>query len=264
MTVQKRNDAMVNLLRADFQGRYEPQFALANAQSLFISLPGLRGQWFMSGTDSGGDVFDISGVGKTLTNNNTVTFDNDSLVPYAQFVAANSEYLERADEADLDISGIEAFIVNNGLTLGGWFYHDTIGTNQGNLTKWGDSGARAYILFTHTTGTVRFAISDDGGAASTAGAGSTIIAANVWHFHVGRFIPSSEVAVFVNNVKTTVATARASIFNSSASFRIGSSNDASPRQLNGRAAFCFLCASALPDFMISNLFHQTKAIFNVT
>lgn len=262
MTVQKRNDAMVNLLRADFQGRYEPQFALANAQSLFTSLPGLRGQWFMSGTDSNGDVYDISGVGKTLANNNTVTFDNDSLVPYARFVAANSEYLERADEADLDISGTEAFIVNNGLTLGGWFYHDTIGVGQGNLTKWGNAGNLAYLLFTHPAGVIQFRISDDG--ANDDNVNSAVITTDTWHFHVGRFIPSSELAVFVNNVKVTAVTARASIFNSSANFRVGSTNDALNRFLDGRAAFCFLCASALPDFMISNLFHQTKAMFNVT
>ncbi len=259
---------MVNLLRSDFQGRYEPQFALANAQSLFTSLPGLRGLWFMSGTDSGGDVYDISGVGKTLTNVNTVTFDNDSLVPYAQFVAANSEYLERTDEADLDISGTETFIANNGLTLGGWFYHDSVAiraTGQGYLTKWGDSGNASYLLFKHTAApdVVRFIISDDG--TGTTSAFSTVpVTANVWRFSVGRFIPSSEVAVFVNNVKTTAVTARASIFNSTANFRIGSRHAATPSFLDGRAAFCFLCASALPDFMISNLFHQSKAMFNIT
>lgn len=263
MTLQKRNDAMVNLLRADFQGRYEPQFALANAQSLFTSLPGLRGLWFMSGTDSSGDVYDISGVGKTLTNNNTVTFDNDSLVPYGQFVIANSEYLERTDEADLDISGTEAFIVNNGLTLGGWFYHDIVGANsQGYLAKWGDIGNFAYLLIKNTVDQVRFGMSDDG--TNVDNVFSAAITANVWRFSVGRFIPSSEVAVFVNNIKTTAVTARASIFNSSANFRIGSTHAATPRLLDGRAAFCFLCASALPDFMISNLFHQTKAMFNVT
>lgn len=262
MTVQKRNDAMVNLLRADFQGRYEPQFALANAQALFTSLPGLRGLWFMSGVDSNGDVYDISGVGKTLTNNNTVVFDNDSLVPYAQFVAANSEYLERTDEADLDISGTEAFIANNGLTMGGWFYHDTIGASQGELTKWGNSGNLSYLLFVTGGGAVSFQMSDDG--TNVSAVNSAAITANVWRFHVGRFTPSSEVAVFVNNIKVTAATARASIFNSSANFRIGSTNAGAGRFLDGRAAFCFLCASALPDFMVSNLFHQTKAMFDVT
>ncbi len=263
MTVQKRNDAMVNLLRSDFQGRYEPQFALANAQSLFTSLPGLRGLWFMSGTDSNGDVFDISGVGKTLTNNNIVTFDNDSLVPYGQFIRANSKYLERVDEADLDISGTEAFIVDNGLTLGGWFRHDSTGAvAQGYLTKWGDTPNSAYFLIKNTNEQVVFSMSDDG--TNVSNVFSAVITAGVWRFCVGRFIPSSEVAVFVNNVKVTAATARASIFNSSANFRVGSTNAVTTRFLDGRAAFCFLCASALPDFMISNLFHQTKAMFNIT
>lgn len=264
MTVQKRNDAMVNLLRADFQGRYEPQFALANAQSLFTSLPGLRGQWFMSGTDSNGDVFDISGVGKTLTNVNTVTFDNDSLVPYAQFVAANSEYLERTDEADLDISGTEAFIVNNGLTLGGWFYNDTLTNGQTYIGKLIDTTNESYRLGSSagSPSPIFFLISDDGINAEFVVGDS--VTAGMWHFIVGRFIPSSEIAIFINNSKDTAITAMASLFNSSANFRIGANDGANPRFLDGRAAFCFLCASALPDFMISNLFHQTKAMFNVT
>jgi len=75
-STQIRNSEQVNLLRADFQARYEPNFALANAVSTILALPGLRAFWPLSSVDyaTATQGRDIAGGGYHLTNNNTATF----------------------------------------------------------------------------------------------------------------------------------------------------------------------------------------------
>lgn len=263
MTVQKRNDAMVNLLRADFQGRYEPQFALANLHSTYISLAGLRGLWIMSNPDENGDLYDLTGQGRTLTYAGNPTYNFDSLAPYLDF-DGTGDYLTRTDEAGLDILGTETTIASaiRGLTLGGWFWLDVLPSAFTGLA--GKSvfagNQRAYALILNAANVFRFFISQDGITAEATGI--TTAQTGQWYNIVGRFTPSSEIAIFVNGVKETGATAIASLFNSTAAFEVFRIN-ASP-VLDGRTSVAFLCAAALSDSIITNQFHQTKAMFNVT
>ncbi|NJO31403.1 MAG: hypothetical protein HC874_30490 [Richelia sp. SL_2_1] len=69
---------------------------------------------------STGNVYDLSGQGRTLTYNGNPTFNYTGLVPYVS-LDGTGDFLSRADETDLDILGTET-IYNSavrGLTLGG-------------------------------------------------------------------------------------------------------------------------------------------------
>ena len=88
------------------------------------------------------------------------------------------------------------------------------------------------------------------------------IATNAWQFIAGRFLPSAELATFVNNTKDSLAAGiPASIANTTAPFEIGRYNAANP--YSGKAAGCFLCASALPDYVLTAIYEQSRALYGV-
>jgi len=268
LATQIRNADLVNLLSVDLQARYEPNFALANAISTLLALPGLRGLWTMSSVDENGDALDLSEQGRTLTNNNTVTFGRDGLAPYANFVSASSQYLSRADEAGLDITGTESYIANPGLTLGGWFYATTApGTTGIEVLIAKRIGGASNVAYTiHRTNGGAGGVVDGGignGVTTNLATTSSVMQANTWYFLAMRFTPSTEVAIFLNDEKDTVATAFASIVNNNKAIGIGAYGNGSGGFLDGRASLCFLCASALPDAIINNIYRQTRALFGV-
>lgn len=278
MAIQKRNDELVDLLAADFQRRYEPQFAWANVCSMFQLLPGLRGFWPMSAVSATPAVIDLSGNLRTLTYNGDPIFGLDlttarSLAPYIRF-DGTGDYLSRADEGGLDITGTETYFASQattagaarGLTLGGWFYPEDNASQEGLITKWSAAaGNYSYGLWTRgdvANDPVRFEISDDGTNSDSADSGAYSV--DTWQFMAGRFNDAdtgAELAVWLNGTKTTAATARASIFSGNADLYVGS--DMPGNTYEGRASLCFLCGAALPDVVLFALYHQTRALFGV-
>lgn len=257
MVKQIRNDSMVNLLKADFFSRYEPNAALVHA-GLHLQLPQLRGYWPFSSVNENGNAYDLSGQGRTLTNNNAVPFTWYNLLPYANLTPGSTHYFSRADEAGLDITG--------GLTLGGWFWLDTLasGGNQTLISKWlalGDQ--RSYLLYLDdATNTLVFNITSLGTAATIVGITSTTLPAiNTWYHVVGRFISSTTVSIFVDGVKTdNAAGVPAAIHSGSAAFEIGSTSGGANR-LDGRACQCFVSAAGFDDVIIWSAYQQTRANF---
>jgi len=280
MAIQKRNDEMVDLLAADFQRRYEMQFALANACSMFQQLPGLRGFWPMSACTAGAaNAIDQSGHAHHLTRAGNPIYGLDlitdrSLAAYLRF-DGTGDYLSRADEANLDITGTESYFASQastsgaarGLTLGGWFRPELDTANELLISKWGVAGQRSYNL--RVAGAVAgdpvtFYICDDGTNTDRVDS-TTGYTVDTWQFMAGRFNDGDtgmELAVWLNDEQTTAATARASIFNSTAPFNISGSNNGSALY-TGRASLCFLCAAALPDVVLWTLYQQTRALFGV-
>lgn len=256
MTTQVFNPEQVDALAAHFPRRTEPNFAWGNAMSIMSNLPMLRGLWGFGSVDENGALYDASGQGRTLTNNNTVPFGISVLAPYADFTAATLHNFSRADEAGLDITGA--------LTMGGWFYHDVIGKPM--MAKWNSlAGAnqRAFSLI-RGFGPVYFLVSSLGTAASVVMVGSVNNApASTWVFIAGRFTPSTELAVFINTDKTTnLVGVPAAIFNSNAAFKIGLYDETpAANYFDGKASLCFLCNAALPDYMINGIFWHTKRMF---
>lgn len=225
----------------------------------YQNLPELRGFWGFGSINESGNALDLSGQGRTLTNNGSVPRAIlPSGLPYCTF-NGSSQYWSRADEAGLDITGA--------LTVGGWIYPGALGTvnQEGVIGKHLETGnQRSYALFLNNgTGNAKFQISVNGGfgAGNASEVNSDALQINTWTFLVGRFTPATEVACFTNNVKTINAGGVvASCFNCTAAFEIGRRNLAATF-FNGRSALCFLCAAALPDDLIYQLYEMGKSLF---
>lgn len=244
-----------------------PKAELAVAQ--FLALCGLRGFWPMSAFGSGGTCYDQSGNGRTLTYNGNPVYGYDGQAPYIRF-DGTGDYLGRADEAGLDITGTETYVLagQRGLTLGGWFWPENAVSGQYLMSKWAGGGNLSYalILSGNVAGDpVAFYISDDGAGFDNV-ASVTGYTTSTWHWVVGRFNDADtgeELAAWLDNEKTTVTTARNAIFSGAAPFNISGFNNGSALY-TGRASFCFLCAAALSDETISFLREQTKVMYGVS
>lgn len=262
--VQWRRSELVDILSADFQKRAEPQFALKSMVSQFLAIPGLRGLWCASSFDENGDVYDLSGQGRTLSYQGNPVFNYDNLVPTLE-LDGTGDYLSRTDEAGLDIIGDESYVSANGLTLGGWFYPtDWSSRNfQGLIGKYDPTGnQRAYLLFKTTTGPdVRFNVSNNGTATTVVPSSIGLPNEDEWHFIVGRYAPSTELAIWVDGTKdTNVTSIPATINNSNANFRIGD-YDTAAQNFYGNWCLGFLSAVAVSDAIVEQLYEQSRVAF---
>lgn len=231
----------------------------------FLALPGLRGFWPMSSINSAGIAMDQSGHGRTLSYTGNPTYSYSGLVPYIA-LDGTGDYLARADEAGLDITGTEAFIASavRGLTLGGWFYLNSLTPTVNALMTKVASNNMSYML-AETGGVARFYISDDGstGAGHWVNVGGAAMTTGQWYFVVGRFAPSAELAVWVNGTQSTnTASIPASIYDGTATFTIGY-DVVDSSYLQGRASLCFLCAALLSNDIVGALYQRTRPLFGV-
>jgi len=274
MPVQVRNDEMAAMLSSDLQKRYESSFAWKTACSMIQALTGLRGFWPMSAFASGGNCYDQSGNARTLTYNGDPYYGhgaaNYGLAPYIRF-DGTGDYLMRADEAGLSITGTETYVKagQRGLTLGGWFYPEDDTVTASLISKWAPGANYSYVL--QAAGAVAndpalFYISDDGTNTSNVSSVANIsFTADTWQFFAGRFNDAdtgAELAVWINDTITTAATARNSIADTAADFNISGHNSGTSL-LTGRASLCFLCAAALDNATVWAIYQHTRALFGV-
>lgn len=239
--------------------------------SQFLDIPALVGFWpFSSVQRSTGNVYDVSGQGRTLTYRGNPTFNfYNNLVPYIDLDGAG-DYVDRADETDLDILGTETIFpaAVRGLTYGGYYWANNPAAlaSQALMFKGTNAaGTFAYWLSKLNTGPdIVFRVSVDG-TAVTSVTSTVSLVANTWYFIWGRFIPSTSLDIGINTTITSNAAAiPASIFNSAQPFAIGGIGGATPGlYLPGRASFCFLSANALSDACILNLFNSTRTMFGI-
>ncbi len=263
---QVRNAETVEVLAADFQLRYEPNFARGNAIALTMGMPGLVGLWPMAASQAAGDAVDVSGNGLTLVRVGADSYSRESLRPRLPLTGAS--YLVRSTETTLNITGTEAHIEvsKRGLTLGGWFKPDAFrAANQHLIAKWGGAPQLSYTLFLASiagSNLVSLGISVDGTAIKI-GVGTAYIPA-VWNCLVARFVPSSSIDVWVNGAKTTdVAAIPASIFVGETPFCIGSNNAVAGDFYFGNLGMCFLSKFSATDTEVFNFYQQTKALYGV-
>lgn len=265
MAVQVSNSERVDLLRTYFAEN--PHYHYQYAISLFQNIPGLVGFWPMSSVQtSTGNVYDLSGQARTLTYNGNPTFNvYNSVAPYID-LDGTGDFLSRADEADLDITGAETINAASvrGLTVGGWFWWDVAGAEESVISKYTTTGnQRGFILEKSSSDFPKFVVSVDG-AATTSATSTAAVATGGWYFLVGRFTPSTELAVFQNNTKYTNTTSiPASVFVNTAPLLVGGINAGALLLLNGRSSLCYLSNQALPDAFITSLYNSTKSMFSV-
>lgn len=240
---------------------------MGETYAMFLGLPSLRGFWPMNNMDQAFAVYDLSGQGRTLASaEGTPALNWDlttALVSYVERTGAG--YWSRASEAGLQITGTEGSVksTHRGLTLGGWFYFNSTAAALGMLSKTGASANNAYWLYLPAGGAVQMGIGS--GAANQYGAFNAVPSATTWHFIVGRYTPSTELAVFQDGVKGVPNTTGiyASINTSADAFEVGRIFDSAGSRLNGNVALLFLCAAALPDTLLAYLFNRTRWAFSV-
>jgi len=153
------------------------------------------------------------------------------------------------------VTGLETFISSSlrGLTIGGWFMIDAYPDTQGGLvTKFGTITEYAYALYARSTQDIVFVVSSNGSALFSVI--SAVVNLGQWYFFAGRFIPGTEVAVFVDGNKTTNTTAIPSSIHASAqNLEIGRYLALDNRIQHAKARDVFICAAALSDALIEEI-----------
>lgn len=252
MPVQIHNSEKIELLRAFFPARNEPNVAWGNLAT-FQTIPALRGYWPMSSVDENGDAIDLSREGRTLTNFGSMSYGVDGLVPYADHNLV--DYLQRPTEAAIDITGA--------LTLGGWFFpKNPTSDSKGLVGKWNDvTGQRSYGLRTVVSGVARGFVSVDGSTQVIVS--STALTASVWVFLVLRYVPSISLSIFKNGVETVNTTSiPASLFSNTSPLEVGAYNNGI-NVIDGWSSNVFLSATALSNTFITTLYHNTRALYGI-
>jgi hypothetical protein len=262
------NDEQMELLATVFQRRYEPNFAVSNAISMFLSLPAIRG--FMPASahylDAAPIIYLRNFVSPTaahsFTPGGSAVYAVSGLAPYVSYSAFGIH--TSVDAPHWDIIGTETYIASPGLTFGGWFRFDNAPANfETVMAKSAGAGNNSWYMARNNAGNVRGDIYDALGANFTVLSTETV-AASVWKFLVTRFTPNTELALFVSENKyTNVAAIPASLFNSAASVSIANRTGAIAEWFTGRASMMFICACALSDTQIAVLRQQTRAMFGV-
>ena len=261
-----RNDQMVSSLESEFQKSNDSSFAHESLISSYLALPGLRGFWPMSGISSIGTIYDMGGGDLHLLNVNTVPVIGWPM-PAAFFQTSLSEVLYAADVAAFDIIGNEAHIYANwqGLTIGAWVKIDAVDIAQSIDGKFSTAaGNRSYLLHIDSSNYPQFYVSGDGTATSYIEREVELVA-DRWYFMVGRFDPSTEVKLWVDDVSVANTTSiPATIFNGTASFTVGA-NGTGPatfgNYFGGKISCAFLCTARIDDSTIRRLYYRTRAAF---
>jgi len=261
---QKRNPQNEELLSAHMARRDEPNFALGNAISTYLALPALRGFWPTSAhhvttqswyLDDIACDYDMNAYGSPH-----LGFSN--LYPWIYL--DGDEYFYYLDNAQFDITGIDppTAVANRGLTLGAWAKFDNVGTDEALLSKYDSAGNnRSYYLGKNALDKAYMKISSDGTFGNTEAIASTLtIMANTWYFVVGRW-DTTNISVMLDSQITSVASTQASIFNGAAEFDIGRLA-LGAWYMTGYQSFAFICASSVSDSILTNLWHQTRYLFN--
>jgi hypothetical protein len=263
--MQERPDEMVGILSSDMQLRTEPNFSLAKATSTHMGLAALRAFWPMSSVDytAANQGRDIAGSGYHLTNSNISIFGYDNIVPYVEFNGTN-QWLYKLDGGAAnwaDIIGTEAYVGQPGLTFGGWFYFDAIDAAAEYVMAKEQNGAGgSYVLYrTAGAATMNFHVNFAVGNSVTS---SNSVTQGQWNHIVGRFVPSTTDDIYVNGTKTSAAHAVAAIADTAYALTVGA-DSAGNVPLDGKASLCFLCAAALSDALIWNLYEQTKTMYGL-
>jgi len=248
------SEVRIKKLEAQIE-RFQSQPHTGNLLAPYLALPELRLFVPFSSINESGNALDLSGQGRTLTNNSASPRSvHNNLVPYAD-LDGSTDYFSRADEAGLSITGAE--------TMGLWFRPDNSGETDVLVGKSGAAGQRGIQLVATTTDKFNFQVSSDG-TATTAITSDVSKTVGSWHMVVCRYTPSTENAIFVNGVwKTSTASIPASQFDNTTALAIGAAPGGGSNFTDGGFALFFVCAAALTDQAVSFLYNSTRGFMAV-
>jgi len=223
----------------------------ASQKDIFIRLPGLAGYYPMSVVTNTGAAGEHSQGGTQLSETGVVpiAFDGNAyrhLGNGTNYLSAVGVYGLTGTETYIDVS-------LRGFSVGCWCMVDTVPAVSGAvLGRDGIASNRGYSVTFNSSQEFRFILSGTGGAAFPAVGLPTTL--GVWHFIVGRFIPSAEIAIIVDGDKQTNTTAIPASCNvSTQAFEVGRSLNDDTRILHAKVRDLFICSVALTDAQIEEL-----------
>lgn len=166
------------------------------------------------------------------------------------FVAANVQHLEVADNSALDITGA--------ITLSAWFKSTgTYSANKGIVGKFqASSNQRSYVLYLDASGKVGFVVSANGTFQANGSLLGTTTAGTNWRQVAGVLDPSVRQELFLDGTSEalTNSSVAASIYNSTAALHIGrQSGAASNNTFDGDIAEVGIWDVALTTAEIASL-----------
>ncbi|MBI3335907.1 MAG: laminin G domain-containing protein [Candidatus Portnoybacteria bacterium] len=206
-------------------------------------------------------------TGSTLTTSLTAWWELDELCctrfdkvspgagPAAQFTSANSEYLSRADNADLSTGDID-------FTISAWVWMDSQPANPMNIVTRQDSNSvREYqLVWDNSDNRFTFGVFDSAGnevgrvRANSFGALST----NTWYFVVAghRGGATNQVFIKVNGGTEDTASTTGAPSDTAASTRIGTQETSPIRLWNGRIALVGFWKRDLTSAEVTSLYNS--------
>ena len=264
MAIQQLNAEMVDLLRAYFQDRNEPNFAWKSCVSSVLALPGLRAFYPMSAVGAAGEAQDISTLGQHMARTADPDFRVQNLIPYSNYNGV-ADYHSVADNAAHRIIGTEAYIgaTFRGLTMGLWVKTNDLQAGTVHLFAKYEAAVnnRSYTIY-QNAGTVTFRVYDAANNpfdVSLAG----YAADSTWHFIWGRYETSGDLTVGINNVtNTNIGAGPAALFNSTADLTIGARSGGVVFAA-ADVSMAWLCCQQLSDSILSVLWEQQRSMFGV-
>lgn len=214
-------------------------------------LPGLQQYWTGGTRRFNGQIAEHGGGGTALTEFGSIPTGYDGNSYFHVGNGVNYGTLNTG----AGITGLETWIdpTLRGLTIGGWFMVDTLPSVAGGLiSKSADSPDRGYALTVTPAPEYLFLVSGNGAAAFQAISPTSTI--SVWRFIVGRYIPSTEIAIFVDGDKTVNTTAIPASLNVSAqAFELGRYFNTDSYIAHAKMRDVFVCAAALSDTLIEEV-----------
>jgi len=197
------------------------------------------------------DANDRSGKGHNLTNNNTVTFASGGPTgSYANFVAASSQSLTLADDADF--GGMSE------LTLSCWFKRDIdSGAAMILMGKYdtASSGDRSFLLQIDSADKINFqCVTGSGSVGASAANPPTEI--DTW-YHVAAIYDGANLKVYLDGVVIGSASQTGTVVDTTEPFCIGSHTSGSPNAnwFDGQIAGVFVGSTAMTEAEVK-LEHQ--------
>ncbi len=249
--------------------------AFSRAVGAYYNFPGLRGLWRAGNRDSNGDLYDLSGQGRTLTDNNTAITRSITSTLIADDFNGTNEYYDRADEAGLSITGTESHMEADlrGLCLGCWCYPDVQpGKDVGLIGKWvTGSNDRSYLLYINSSDTFSVAISNAGTTndANVSWTETVPATPDRWWFVCGDYDPdtSGYLRLYVGDslgnfgyVEDT-SSIPASIYDSAAAFEVGRYNANNTQAYDGKGAVWWIAAGLAGYSLVKTVWEQTRSFY---
>lgn len=251
LTDQERQHGKERRENKDTAGRTPPPASLVGT---FLQIPKLRAYYPFTSIDDAGAVYDLSGQGRTLTNNSATAFGLENTVSYGIGDGA-ADYFSRADEAGLSITGA--------LSLVGWAYSDDTPAGVETLSgKWNTTGnQRSYVVRMTSTPDYRGLVSSNGTAETSVTSTVAYVAAK-WFMYALVFVPSTSLSLYINENGLMVATTNvtsipASIADGTAPFTV-QANGTPGEYLDGRHSNLALANYSLSAGFVQWLFDSTR------